>query len=328
MTLRPAPGSMPWTSLRVGLLVAGTLVLLALGVLALGGGGGLLARQVRLVALLPDGLGLRAGGQVLVAGQPAGTIRAVTVLPPGRDTTPRVLAEIAVDAERFTLLRRDARARVRALGLLGDRVLDLAPGTSAAPPLAEGDTLAVAGFADLGTLFGSADSTLREVALLSRDLRALAAPVRAGRGTLGRLVAEPTLHDSLLVVVRRTGAVLARLEGGQGTLGRMLRDTALYASVQGAAGSLDSAARLINDPAGTLARLQRDSAFARQLARTVATLDTIARGLQAGRGTAGQLLVERELHDRLLRVTGSLDSLLADVRRNPSRYVKGAVSIF
>ncbi|MCU0619795.1 MAG: MlaD family protein [Gemmatimonadaceae bacterium] len=328
MTLRPAPGQLPWTALRVGLLVAGTLVLLAVGIVRLGSGGGLFSRQVRVVALVPDGLGLRAGGQVLVAGQPAGTIRAVTVLPPDRDTTPRVVADLALEAGPFALLRRDARARVRALGLLGDRVLDLAPGTSAAPALAAGDTLVAAGFADLGTLFDSADSTLREVARLSRDLRALAAPLRDGRGTLGKLLTEPTLHDSLLVAVRRTGAVLARLETGRGTLGRMLRDTSLYASVENAAVALDSAARLVNDRDGTLARLQRDTVFARQLARTVATLDTIARGLQAGRGTAGQLLVERELHDRLLRVTTSLDSLLADVRRNPSRYVKGAVRIF
>ncbi|MCU0626892.1 MAG: MlaD family protein, partial [Gemmatimonadaceae bacterium] len=317
MTLRPSPAQRSWSAVRVGLFVAVALGLLGLGVLRLGTGTGLFTRQVSLVAVLPDGLGLRAGGQVLIAGQPAGTIGAVRVLPPGRDTTPRVLAELGIDASRFTLLRRDARARVRALGLLGDRVLDLAPGTATSAALVEGDTLVVAGFADLGTLFGSADSTLREVALLSRELRALAAPIRAGEGTLGRLVRDPVLHDSLLVVVRRTERLLASLEQGRGTLGRLLRDTSLYGSVQGAAVSLDSAARLLNRGDGTIARLQRDTTLAPRLARTVATLDTITRGLQAGRGTAGQLLTDRALHDRLLTLTQSLDSLLADVRRNP-----------
>lgn len=328
MSLRPPPGQLPWTALRVGLFVAVALGLLALAILRLGTGTGLFARQERLFALLPDGLGLRAGGQVLIAGQPAGSIAGVTVLPAARDTTPRVVAELAIDAERFGLLHADARARVRALGLLGDRVLDLAPGTGAAPALAAGDTLAVAGFADVGTLFGSADSTLREVAVLSRELRALVAPVREGRGTLGRLARDASLYDSTLVVVRRTAAVLARLDDGRGTLGRLLRDTALYGSVRGAAVSLDSAARMLNAPQGTLARVQRDTALAARLSRTAATLDTITRGLQQGRGTAGQLLTQRELHDRLLALTASLDSLLADVRRNPSRYTKGAVKLF
>lgn len=328
MTLRPEPGKLPWAALRVGLFVAAALGLTMLAILRLGTGVGVLARQVELVAVLPDGLGLRAGGQVLVAGQPAGTIRAVTVLPPGRDTTPRVVATLGVDAATFALLHRDARARVRALGLLGDRVLDLAPGTALAPPLAAGDTLRVAGFADLGTLFGSADSTLREVGALSRELRALAEPVRAGRGTLGRLVQDGALYDTLLATVRRTERVLAALEGGRGTLGRLLRDTALYASVAGATTSLDSAARMINRPDGTLARVQRDTALAARLSRSAAAVDTLLRDLRAGRGTAGQLLTERELYDRLLRLTVALDSLVADVKANPSRYTKGAVRIF
>lgn len=328
MSLRPPPGQLPWTALRVGLFTAVALGLLVLGVLRLGTGTGLFSRQVHVHALLPDGLGLRAGGQVLIAGQPAGTIADVQVLPAGRDTTPRVVADLAIDAGRFALLHADARARVRALGLLGDRVLDLAPGTSATPALAAGDTLVVAGFADLGTLFGSADSTLREVAVLSRELRALVTPVRAGQGTLGRLVRDDALFDSLQAIVRRTGAVLARLDDGRGTLGRLLRDTSLYGSVRGAATSLDSAARMLNSPEGTLARVQRDTALAARLSRTAATLDTLTRGLAQGRGTAGRLLTDRELHDRLLSLTVAMDSLLADVRRNPSRYTRGAVRLF
>ena len=85
---------------------------------------------------------------------------------------------------------------------------------------------------------------------------------------------------------------------------------------------------MINDRDGVLARVQRDTVFYSRLRRATVGIDSLVRGLNAGRGTAGQLLVERELYDRLLRVTAALDSLAADVRRNPSRYTKGAVRLF
>ncbi len=95
-----------------------------------------------------------------------------------------------------------------------------------------------------------------------------------------------------------------------------------------AAVALDSAASLITERDGLIATLQRDTAFSLRLRRATAGIDTLVRGLNGGKGTAGQLLTERELYDRLLRVTAALDSLAADVRRNPSRYTKGAVRIF
>ena len=95
-----------------------------------------------------------------------------------------------------------------------------------------------------------------------------------------------------------------------------------------AALALDSAASMINDRDGVLARLQRDTSLYVRLRRASIGVESLVRGLNAGRGTAGQLLVQRELYDKLLRVTAALDSLAADVRRNPSRYTKGAIRLF
>ena len=328
MSLRPEPGEMRWMQLRLGLLAVVVLALVAFAILRLDAVGSLFGQPVEFTVRLDDGLGLREGSQVTVAGLPAGIVAKLRVTSARHDSSTAVAAVVRMNAEQFALLRDDSRSRVRALGLLGDRLLDFTPGSPTRRALRETDTLDVESFAELGDLFSAADTAMRAVTAVSADLRLVAAKLRSGDGTIGRLFNDAALYDSLLRTVRRADAVLARLQGGQGTLGRMLRDTTLYGSVTSAAIALDSAASLLNDRSGVIARLQRDTSFYLRLRRATTGVDSLVRGLNAGRGTAGQLLVERELYDRLLKVTAALDSLAADVRRNPSRYTKGAVRLF
>ncbi len=319
---------MRWMQLRLGLLAAVVLALVAVAILRLDAVGSLFGRPVEFTVRLDDGLGLREGSQVTVAGLPAGIVSKLRVTPAHHDSSTVVAALVRMNAEQFALLRDDSRSRVRALGLLGDRLLDFTPGSPTRRALRDTDTLDVESFAELGDLFSAADTAMRAVTAVSADLRLVAAKLRKGEGTIGRLFTDAALYDSLLRTVQRADAVLARLQGGQGTLGRMLRDTTLYGTVTSAAIALDSAASLLNDRSGVIALLQRDTTFYLRLRRATTGIDSLVRGLNAGRGTAGQLLVERELYDRLLKVTAALDSLAADVRRNPSRYTKGAVRLF
>jgi phospholipid/cholesterol/gamma-HCH transport system substrate-binding protein len=319
---------MRWMQLRVGLMAVAVLVVLAIAILRLDAVGSLFGSPVEFTVRLNDALGLREGSQVTVAGLPAGIVSTLRVAPARHDSGTVVAAVVRMNKAQFALLHDDSRSRVRALGLLGDRLLDFSPGSPSRRALRPTDTLDVESFAELGDLFSAADTALRAVTLASADLRLVALQLRKGDGTLGRLFTDAALYDTLLRTVRRADAVLSQVQGGQGTLGRMLRDTTLYGSVTRAAIALDSAASLLNDRDGVIARLQRDTAFYARLRRATTGVDSLVRGLNAGRGTAGQLLVERELYDRLLRATAALDSLAADVRRNPSRYTKGAVRLF
>ena len=328
MSLRPEPGELRWMQLRVGIVAAIALAVIAFAIMRLDSVGSLFGSPVEFTVRLSDGLGLREGSQVTVAGLPAGVVTSMAVTPVRNDSGTVVAARIRMRPEQFALLRADSRSRVRALGLLGDRLLDFTPGTPNRAALRSTDTLNAESFAELGELFSAADTALRAVTAVSADLRQFAGALRKGEGTVGRLFTDAALYDSLLRTVRRADQVLARVQGGKGTLGRLLRDTTLYGSVTNAAVALDSAASLINDRDGVIARVQRDTAFYARLRRATVGVDSLVRGLNAGRGTAGQLLVERELYDRLLRVTAALDSLAADVKRNPSRYTKGAVRLF
>jgi phospholipid/cholesterol/gamma-HCH transport system substrate-binding protein len=59
-----------------------------------------------------------------------------------------------------------------------------------------------------------------------------------------------------------------------------------------------------------------------------ARLDQVMAGLESGQGTAGRLLHDQQLYENMNRAVGELTSLLADIRKDPRKYLQVRVSIF
>src|SRR5918911_545651 len=92
---------------------------------------------------------LKVGGLILAAlalpviaiVQLAGVIRDIDFLPVDADTTRNLRVVIEINQRLQPQIREDSRAKVRTLGLLGDKTLDISVGTPRYPALAPGDTL-------------------------------------------------------------------------------------------------------------------------------------------------------------------------------------------
>jgi phospholipid/cholesterol/gamma-HCH transport system substrate-binding protein len=56
--------------------------------------------------------------------------------------------------------------------------------------------------------------------------------------------------------------------------------------------------------------------------------DSLMRSLTNGKGTASKLLTDQTLYDQLNKLVTDLSAILADVRRDPSRYMKGVIKVF
>ena len=61
-----------------------------------------------------------------------------------------------------------------------------------------------------------------------RQVDALLADVRAGRGTLGKLVTDDALYNELQAFVTSASAVTRAMNEGQGTIGGLMQDPAAY----------------------------------------------------------------------------------------------------
>jgi phospholipid/cholesterol/gamma-HCH transport system substrate-binding protein len=317
-----------WDQLRVGLLIIVALLIAAVAVFKLGSATGLFADRYKLVTYLPSASGLVEGGQVSVAGQQAGIIEEIEFLPVDVDTTRNLRVVIAIDKALQAQVRQDSHVKIRTLGLLGDKVIDITPGTPRFRALREGETLVVAPAVDYEALLIQAGDVMDDVVVLTADLRRITAGVARGEGTLGQLVTNRAVYDQLNVTLARTSSLMARMQNPRGTFGRMLDDPALYNSAVRTLVSLDTVLTQLNSSDGTLGRLMRDDSLYVALVGTVEGANAMLRQITQGDGTAARLLNDAQLYDQLVKAVTDLNAILEDVRRDPQRYTRGLIKIF
>ena len=320
--------TLTWDQLRVGLVILLALGVIAVAVYKLGESANLFAKRYTLIAYLPDANGLKVGGSVMVAGQLAGTVEKIDFLPVDLDTTRNLKLTLAVDEDVREQIRRDSRGKLRTLGLLGDKVFDITPGTPRARALVAGDTVAVFQTLDYEAVIAQASGAVTDMVALTRDLRAITGAIVRGEGSLGQLVTNRGLYDQLNATLGRANATLGSFQNPNGTVGRMLNDPTLYNRLIGVIGSTDSLVMSINSSKGTAGLLLRDTTLYRNLVGISAGADTLLRSLSSGKGTAGKLLSDQTLYDQLNKLVTELGAILADVRKDPGKYTKGLVKIF
>jgi phospholipid/cholesterol/gamma-HCH transport system substrate-binding protein len=263
-----------------------------------------------------------------VAGQLSGSVRAIDFLPPDNDSTRNLRVTLEIDEVVQPQIRADSRARLRTLGLLGDKVVDISPGTIRTSPLRAGDTLLLAQSLDYDAVLQQASGAVGDLVQLTADLKTITNGIVRGEGTLGQVVTDRSLYDELTGTLARSNQLIARLQNPNGTVGRLLDDPQLYVNLTRMIGSVDSLVVALNSPNGTTGRLLRDTTIYNSLASAAVGADSLVRQLREGDGLANKLLTDQQLYDQLVKSVTDLNAILADVRRDPRRYTKGLIRVF
>ncbi len=316
-----------WDQLKVGVLILIALIILGVSIIKLGQAGNLFGKRYTLVSFVNNASGLRVGGPVTVAGQLAGSIKQIDFLPPDADTTRNLKLIVEVNSSLREQVRQDSRAKIKTLGLLGDKVYDITVGTPRFRSLHEGDTVVVAPAVDYEAVVQQASSAIGEVVGLTRDLKRVTVGITRGEGTLGQLVTNRQLYDQLNSTLTRTSSLMARLENPRGTIGRLLDDPSLYYSLNRAIASADTVISQINRSNGTMGRLLRDDTLYVHLVSVVSKADSLVSAMSSGNGTVQKLFTDQQLYNQLVKTVTELNSVLIDVRRDPRRYTKDMIQV-
>lgn len=317
-----------WEQVKVSGVILVALAILIVAGYKLGEAANLFSKRYRLVALLPSANGLLVGGAVTVAGQLAGTVTAIDFLPPDADTTRNLRVVVEIDQALQPQVREDSRARLRTLGLLGDKILDISPGTPRYAVLPPNDTLQVEAALDYETVLLQASGAVTDMVSLTHDLRGITGGIARGEGTVGQLLTNRSLYDELNGTLARTNALVTRLQSPNGTLGRLLDDPALYRNLNGMISSVDTLVRQMRAEDGTLGKLLRDDSLYTHLVGITSGADSLVRQLTRGNGFASRLLTDEQLYEQLVKTITDLNAILADVRQNPRKYTRGMIKVF
>jgi phospholipid/cholesterol/gamma-HCH transport system substrate-binding protein len=318
-----------WRQARVGLLILAGLALLIFGIYRVGKIFDVFADRYTIVTLLPNVAGLREGALVSLAGQRIGKVEEIEFIPlRQKQGGNHLLLKLEVGEAVREQIRSDSRALVRAQGVLGDKYIDISPGTLRGQPLAAGDTIASTTAMDIEQFLVKASDAMERANVIVDDLRLITGGLARGEGTMGALLRDQQLYHRMMGATTEMNTLLEQVNRGDGALSRMINDPEMYHRLVSAAARVDSLAGLALHGNGSLSQLMRSDSLYRGLVGLTSKGDAAASELSAllqktnrADGTFNRLLTDPRLFDELLKSVTDLQTLLADVRQNPKKYV-------
>src|SRR5882724_235008 len=234
-------------TIRVGLLVAASLLVLMIFVFFIGSEQKIFSRKNEYKVRLDNVTGLAEGNPVKISGVTVGVIKDITL--PYDPKMHDVDIVLMVDKKYADRVRTDSRARLKKLGLLaGDSYIDISPGGPKFDALEPGSLIPAARQTNVDQLISSGEDLVDNFVQISYSLKNVLSRVDRGEGLIGELTSTPEtkqrITDTFLTTLNKTNAILAHVESGKGLLGKLVYDDAyaaqLTSSLQETAHSLQS----------------------------------------------------------------------------------------
>ncbi|HEX9668705.1 MAG TPA: MlaD family protein [Thermoanaerobaculia bacterium] len=268
--------------LKVGLLVLAAVAVLALSVFLIGDRNNLFARKNRYYIDFQNVSGVRAGNPVQLNGVDAGTVEEV-VLP--EDPAKRFIRVwITVESRYADRVRADTRARIKTLGLLGDKYIELTSGSQGLPRVPEGGRIEPAAATNVDALLASGEDVMANVVEISASLSTILGRMERGEGLLGDLTADTPggrrLRESMVGTFESVERIAERVETGKGLLPRLLNDPALSDQFGTAVDRLEGLIAQAQSGPGLLPGLINDPQTKAEFDQTLATARQVVQDLQ------------------------------------------------
>ncbi len=259
---------------RVGLVVFLGLVLFVLALFTLANRTFLFSDRFIVKSQFNQVAGLRAGADVQFQGVSVGAVESV-LLPTQTDSKIEVTMAIKETAQH--LIHDSTQAQIKTEGLLGQMIVvlvnpSLAPGTPPPNPIEEDGTIRGVDPFDLFEITDKALVSVQRFEESARSFELIVQDVRNGEGTLGKLVYDPALYNSMVATADETQRLMTNLGNDA---------EALVALAGEATQGVQSILRKVDEGEGTLAKMINDPAVYNSLLSTADTLQAISANLRA-----------------------------------------------
>ena len=242
--------------------------------------------------------GLKNGQSVLLAGLHIGTVSEIEFNQGG-------WLDVTMDIEEKRKIPEGTTATVTQLSLFGDKAIALTPTTPSTNMISPGDTVPA----------GKATPTLDDMMFRVDSLM-------RGVSDVTEKIEFEFVEGGGIADMRRTMASANRLVNQLSDVAAVQSRnlTLTMASVRRTLGSVDST---VVD--STLRNMRTTSenmtVLTGNLKGTMQRLDSVAAQLENGNGSAGKLLNDPALYDNARALLARMDSLMADLKRNPKKYI-------
>jgi phospholipid/cholesterol/gamma-HCH transport system substrate-binding protein len=274
------------------------IILIALGVFTI-----ILSRQNFFKKTYPVAIsfdrisGLRDGDNVFLRGMKVGVVKE-TVL-----TNNHVV--VSADLDVPVQFRKGYKVEVVASSMLGGKQLKIDEGSLDAPLIPEDAVINGTTPTDILEELGAAVAGIRE----------MTDQISAGKGTLGKLIKDDAVYNSLQETLANLRDVSDKLVKGEGTVGKLINDETVYNDLKSTMDNLNEVSGRLANGEGTLGKLlAKDDQLYQDISATMTNLRTITDKVGTGEGTLGKLVNDDKLYDEAGKLLGELRAAIDDMR--------------
>jgi len=317
------------SEIKVGLLLVVALTVLVTGIVLLGKESNLFRSKNRYSIRFDTVSGLNTGNPVELNGVDVGEVKRV-ILPqdPGES---EIIVWVAIDRRYRQRIRQDSQARIKTLGLLGDKYVEITSGSPDQPVIPDEGKIPTAPATSVDELLASGEDVMDNVTAITFSLREILERTERGEGILGELTAKSNsgrqMMDSVMATLATIREAVDRINEGEGPLARLLNDEEMGDRLEGTLDRLDNVLAqaeggegllpaLLNDPEGK----ERFDELLTRLDRTVAGLETLSRDLNDKDGLLQKLLRDEAYAEE---VAANLDQLLGRLNTLSGKMTEG-----
>jgi phospholipid/cholesterol/gamma-HCH transport system substrate-binding protein len=345
----PRTRSLAWSELKIGVVTILAIAIASLTIIMLTGGRGFFWQRYRLKTTFDNVAGLKSGSPVRVAGVEVGTVTDVVL------TGEKVDVLFEINKDQRQRVTDKSIAKLGSVSLLGESAVDITPSLTGTPIPEDGYVTAAPPAKQLADIAETASKGVEEITALVADVRQgrgtvgklvtddalyvelerfatttgeLVRGIRSGRGTIGKLLNDPASANALEASLRNVETMTKQINAGEGSLGKLINDEALANSLSAATTNLQELTDRLNRGDGTAGKLLNDPSLFNRFNSVADRFDQLMTRLNEGEGTAGQLLKDRQLYENMNGAVADLRELVANINKDPRKYLNVKVSIF
>ncbi|HEU0119930.1 MAG TPA: MlaD family protein [Bryobacteraceae bacterium] len=305
----PSAAKVSWAQLRVGILAAISLTILAVLIFLLTGNKNLFAKEVTVYTFLDDSAAITEGSAVRLSGIAIGKIGKVALSGENKPNR-RIKLDLIIDQDKLLQIPLDSEASIGAENLLGTKYINIKMGKETRP-MQPGGELRSLDTREFQDLVNAAYPSLQSLQQIVQRVDNIVATVETGKGSIGKLLVDDELYQRLVGTVAEVQKITNSIGNGKGTVGKLLYDEAMYEDLRSTIKRVDATiADLqtdLNSGKGTAGKLLKDPALYDEVRSTVAELRKTIDEINKGQGTAGKLIKSDELHSNLNKLILNLD---------------------
>lgn len=302
-----------WGSLKVGLLITFAVAVMFWASFA-GGGTSIFERKGEFICYFKNVNGLVTGSPVWMSGVEVGNVRSIKFV--NLDSLRQVRVVCRVKKSIWEMITEDSRAKLGTVGFLGDKYVEIIPGTTGKPAIKEMDILETFDVPGPDAMFGAGKKAFEKAGSMVGNIDDILARINRGEGTLGHIATDDTLYFNLTALMASMTKLAAGLQ---------INQQRITESIEKTAKSVESLTTQVEENRGTLGKLISDPALYDNITASSARLDTIMSQISAAEGSLGLLVSDTALYVETVNLLNRVNNLISDIQDNPRKYFKFSV---